>query len=285
MNLLLIFGLEMGILGAGIGLSITQSLMAAVMVIQVLRGARRHRVSLHPSRSGVLSSAREGLPLFIRTLSLRVALLATVAVATQAGTLALAGHQVVNSIWGVAAFAMDALAIAAQGLVGVALGSADSSPAAFESQRRAQLRVLVRKLTVWGVLGAGIIGIGVAALSPWLPQLFGSSPQMHQVAFRALLIAGLLMSISGAVFVLDGVLIGASEGSYLAQMGVATLAVYLPALGGLLWWIRSGSPLDVAGQTTALAWLWVAFAGLFMATRCVANMARAFSPKLGVKTS
>ncbi|MFZ1381555.1 MAG: MATE family efflux transporter [Scrofimicrobium sp.] len=271
LNATLIYGAGLGILGAGIGLSITQTLMAAMLVFKVARQARERGVKLHPSGTGVFSSAADGLPLFIRTISLRAALLATVFVATRTGTLALAGHQVVNSIWTMTAFALDALAIAAQSLVGVSLGAG----------RRDELRSLVRRLTLWGLVGAGVLGLLVAITSRWLPLLFGPDPEMHVVASRGLLIAGLLMPIAGVVFILDGVLIGAAEGKYLAKMGLLTLVLYLPALGGLMWWITEHEPLDVAGQATALGWLWVAFAGWFMLLRAVANAARAFSNRMG----
>lgn len=289
LNAILIYGLGLGILGAGIGLSITQTLMATMLVVRVVKGARERGVGLLPSGTGVLSAAGEGFPLFIRTVSLRIALLATVAVATRSGTLALAGHQVVNSIWMIAAFALDALAIAAQSMVGVALGAG----------RRQELRALVRRLSFWGLSAAAIIGVVVAVASPWIPWLFGTDAEMHMVAGRALLVAGLLMPISGVVFVLDGVLIGAGEGKYLAKLGVVTLVLYLPALGWLMWWVVNRAPLvglgpvaalssatgDIAlsagAQATALAWLWVAFAGWFMLLRAAANAARAFSPRFG----
>ena len=57
--------------------------------------------------------------------SLRFALLATVVVATGLGTAELAGWQVVFTIFSTAAFALDALAIAAQALIGKALGAGD----------------------------------------------------------------------------------------------------------------------------------------------------------------
>lgn len=271
LNATLIYGVGLGILGAGIGLSITQTLMATMLVYTVVRQARERGIALLPSGTGVLLAAGEGLPLFIRTVSLRLALLATVVVATRAGTLALAGHQVVNSIWSMTAFALDALAIAAQSLVGVSLGSG----------HREQLRALIRRLTLWGLVGSTVLGLLVALTSRWLPYLFGTSADMHVVASRALLVAGLLMPIAGVVFILDGVLIGAAEGKYLAKMGVLTLVLYLPALGGLLWWIATKEPLGMADQATALAWLWVAFAGWFMLLRASANAYRAFSPRMG----
>ncbi len=268
LNALLIYGLNLGLLGAGLGLSLAQTAMGLAMTWAVVRQARREQVSLAPSRAGVLSSAGAGLPLLIRTISLRIALLLTVTVAAQAGTVALAGHQVVSSVWSMAAFALDALAIAAQGLVGVALGRG----------RGSELSQLIRRLSWWGVGAAVVIGIVTAGLAPWLPWLFGPDPQMHEVATAALRVAGLAMPIGGLVFILDGVLIGASQGPYLARTGLITLAVYLPTLLALHLWISDRSPMDSAGQVEALTWLWIAFAGWFMLARAVTNSWRAYRP-------
>lgn len=272
MNLLLIFGLKMGILGAGIGLSVTQTLMCGALVYVVVRKATPLGVSFKPSLGGLQGAFGAGLPLLIRTLSLRVALLTTVAIATQAGVLALAAHQIVNTVWTLAAFALDALAIAAQSLVGVALGRG----------HRGQLRALVIKMTLWGAGSGAVLGAVVAATSSVLPLAFGSDPQMHAVASGALLAAGLLMPIGGVVFLLDGVMIGAGEGRYLAWMGMVTLVLYLPAL----WWLHTqiialDPPLNAMEQGQILLLLWIAFAGWFMALRAVTNGMRAFSLKLG----
>lgn len=273
LNLVLIFWLDLGILGAGIGLSITQSLMGATLVVVIVWRSRELDVSFRPSLGGLGHAIGAGTPLLIRTISLRLALLATVALATQIGVIALAAYQVVTTVWTMAAFALDALAIAAQSLVGVALGSG----------RRYALRTLVRTMTLWGAGAASVLGVAVALLSRWIPLAFGTDPAMHQAATRALVVIGLLMPIAGVVFLLDGVLIGASEGKYLALMGVVTLGAYLPAL----WVIRSHLPhnstlpLSAADQTQALMWLWIAFAGWFMMMRALTNGMRAFSPRFG----
>lgn len=277
LNFLFIFGLDMGILGAGIALAVTQTLMALALVITILTKSRHLNIPLKPAPAGLWEAFKAGSPLLIRTVSLRIALLATVAVATAAGVVALAAHQVVNSIWTLGAFILDALAIAAQSLVGIAVGAGNAG----------HLRALTRRLTIWGVGAAVAIGVIVVATSPWVPLAFGASTEMHEVATRTLRVAGFLMPIAGAVFILDGVMIGAHEGKYLAYMGVVTLLGYLPVLWVLhqkvTGDIASGMPADQVGLW-ALPWLWIAFAGWFMALRAATNGIRAFSPRLGQRT-
>lgn len=264
-NFLFIYGLNLGILGAGISLSLTQLLMAAVLVLLVFRAARAEKVSLRPAGAGIWSSVLEGLPLFWRTVSLRIALLATLSVAAAAGTTALAAHQVVMSLWTMVAFGLDALAIAAQGLVGVALGA----------NHQAALRTLVRKVSLWGICAGAILGVLMIATSAWTPTFFGSEPEMHRVATPALIVAGAFLPIGALVFELDGVLIGANEGTYLAWMGIVTLVLYLPALGAVYLLTRGPEALTTAQQATILMWIWVAFAGWFMALRTTTNWLRA----------
>jgi Na+-driven multidrug efflux pump len=78
-----------------------------------------------------------------------------------------------------------------------------------------------------------------------------------------LLVAALAQPLAGVVFVLDGVLIGAGDGRYLAWAGLAVLVVFAPA-----------AALAVAGPGT-LVWLWVAFGVAFMGGRAVVLVARA----------
>ncbi len=269
-NAVLIYGAGLGIAGSGAGTAVTQTLMAVALVWVVVRGARGLGVSLRPSAGGVWGAAVDGAPLLVRTVALRVALLATLAVATAAGTQALAAHQVVNAVWNLTGFVMDALAIAAQALVGYALGAGDVT----------RLRDLLRRLALWGLGSGAVLGVVVAAASAWIPLAFGSDPDMHHIATAALLTAAVFLPLAGLVFLLDGVLIGASQGRYLAVAGVVTLAVYLPGLWALLQWVHAAGTLDVAGQTRAMVWLWACFGGLFLASRGACNAWRTWwSPR------
>ncbi|WP_448073969.1 MATE family efflux transporter [Georgenia yuyongxinii] len=257
LNAAFIYGLGLGVAGSGLGTAVAQTGMALALGVVVLRGARGLGVSLRPHAAGVWSAALTGAPLFVRTLTLRLAILATVAVATSLGAVTLAAHQVVNAMWGLAAFGLDALAIAAQALVGRGLGAGDVP----------QVRAVMRRCLQWGTGAGAALGVVLAAAGWWLAPLFTADDDVRLAAAVGLAVAGACLPIAGWVFMLDGVLIGAGDGRYLAWAGVVTLVVYLP----LAWAVQAYAPDGVAG----LAWLWAAFGGAFMAARAVTTGLRA----------
>ena len=120
------------------------------------RLARRHSASVRPHREGVRGSARSGGWLFLRTVSLRVALLATVVVATGLGTEELAGWQVAFTIFSTAAFALDALAIAAQALIGKGLGAGDRAARASRAGSHCRVGRVVRGRSSGVVIGGAV---------------------------------------------------------------------------------------------------------------------------------
>src|SRR4029453_16543863 len=105
-----------------VGTSIAQWAMALVYLVIVQRNARDHGVSLRPDWRGMRAMTKVGSWLMLRTLSLRIAILATVVVVTAQGAVNLAAHQLAMTIFSFLAFALDALAIAAQALIGKELG-------------------------------------------------------------------------------------------------------------------------------------------------------------------
>jgi len=257
LNLVLVYGAGLGIAGSGAGTALTQLGMGAVLVAVVVRGARSVGASLRPAPGGIVTGIRTGIPLLVRTLSLRAAILVTVWVATGLGPVALAAHQVVNSLWGFAAFALDALAIAAQALIGHALGSSDLD----------RVRALLRRTLTWGV-GAGVVlGVVLGGGGWWLSALFSTDDQVRHAITVALIVVAVLMPMAGWVFVLDGVLIGAGDGRFLAWAGLVTLVIYLPCALAVHTWAPDG--------WVGLAWLWGAFAGVFMLARAVTTGLRA----------
>ncbi len=253
LNILLVYGVGMGIAGSGLGTAVAQVAMGIALSVVVVRGARQVGAALRPAAGGILANARAGTPLLVRTLSLRLAILLTVVVATSLGPVPLAAHQVVSAVWGLAAFALDALAIAAQALVGHALGATDVP----------LVRALLRRTLQWGVGAGALLGLVLGGLAWLYVPLFTSSDSVQHTAAAALVVAGVTMPMAGWTFVLDGVLIGAGDGRFLAWAGIGTFLVYVPCA------------LAVQHDDAGLTWLWAAFAGVFMLARAVTTGLRA----------
>jgi putative MATE family efflux protein len=250
LNYLLVYPAGLGIAGSALGTVIAQVGMAVALAAVVVRGARRHGASLRPDTAGIRASATASGALFLRTVTLRIYLLAAVAWAGAAGTVALAAHTVAVTVWGFLALALDAVAIAGQALVARSLGAGDV----------AEVRTVTRRLTWWGLWSGAATGLLVLACLPWAPALFSPDPAVRAALGDVLVLIALFQVVAGVTFTLDGVLIGAGDHAYLAVTGVATLAVFLAAGwlaaasgGGLvgLWWAVG---VYTAARLAVLAW-------------------------------
>jgi len=262
LNLLLVYGAGpvagLGLPGSALGSVLAQVASAAALVAVVVRGARREGASLRPHPPGIRAAGRAGVPLVVRTLTLRAALLVTTYAVTVGATdssVDLATHQLAMTLWTFLAFVLDAIAIAAQAITGRLLGAGDV----------AGTRAVTARMVRWGV-GSGVVtGLLLAAASPFLGHLFTGDPAVRDALVPVLLVAALGQPVAGVVFVLDGVLIGAGDGRYLALGGLLTLAAYAPVVLAVV------LAVDGAG----LVAVWVSFAFLFMGARFVVLTRRA----------
>ncbi len=249
LNALLIYGAGWGIAGSAWGTVLAQWGMVAAYVVVVVRHARRTGAVLRPQRDGIRSSALSGGWLLLRTAALRAALVIATVVATGIGTAELAGFHVVLTVFSTLAFALDALAIAAQALVGRGLGAGDVG----------FVRSVLRRCLVWGVGGGAILGVALAAVSGVAGLLFTGSADTAALIAPSLVIVAIGTPLAGYVFVLDGVLIGAGDARYLALTGLVNLAVFVPLAVAASMWGGAGA--------VGLAWLTAAFALGYIAAR------------------
>ncbi|MGA5128455.1 MATE family efflux transporter [Streptomyces olivoreticuli] len=235
LNLGLVYGAGLGIAGSAWGTVIAQCGMAAAYLTVVVRGARRHGASLRPDAAGIRACAQAGAPLLVRTLSLRAVLMIATAVAARLGDAEIAAHQIVLTLWSLLAFALDAIAIAGQAIIGRYLGAGDAAGA----------RAACRRMVQWGIVSGVVLGVLVVAARPLFIPLFTSDATVRDALLPTLLIVALGQPIAGVVFILDGVLMGAGDGPYLAWAMLVVLAVFapvallVPTLGGgltALWW-------------------------------------------------
>jgi putative MATE family efflux protein len=256
LNLLLVYGLAglpaLGIRGSALGTVIAQSGTAVALLVVVVRGARAHGVSLLPDPTGIRAAGGAGVPLLLRTLTLRASLLVMTYGATTLGERPLAAMQVAMTIWSFLAFTLDAIAIAAQAITGRYLGAGDTIGT----------RAVTRRMLTWGTWSGVVTGAGLALLSPLLGGLFTGDHRVQSLLLPVLLVAAAFQPVAGVVFVLDGVLIGAGDGRYLAWAGLWVLLVFAPA---------AWAAVVATGSVTVL---WVAFGVAFMGGRMVVLLLR-----------
>ncbi|NNC12655.1 MATE family efflux transporter [Planctomonas sp. JC2975] len=255
LNGVFIYGVGLGVEGSAVGTVIAQWGMAAVYLGVAVRHARRVGASLRARMAGIRGLSGTGWWLFLRTASLRAAIVLAVFLATDISSDALAAWQVTMAVYNAVALALDALAIAAQALIGRDLGRGD-----LES-----VRAVLRRCLWWGVGGGTVVGVLLIAISPVFGWVFTTDPDVLALLPVPLAILGATTPLGGYVFVLDGVLIGAGDARYLAATGLANLAVFVP----LAW-------LAVAfGGSHALSWLTLAFALGYLGARAVTLGVRA----------
>jgi putative MATE family efflux protein len=180
---------------------------------------RESRGSWRPRPAALRAQLAMGRDLLARSLAFQACFLSAAAVAARFGAASVAAHQVVLQLWFFMALVLDAIAIAAQSLVGAALGSGDV--------RRA--RALARQVAVYGlVLGSGF-GVLFAGLAGVLPRLFTGDPAVLAAIPAAWWFFAGMQPLTGTVFALDGVLLGAGDAAYLRTWTlVAAAAGFLP---------------------------------------------------------
>jgi putative MATE family efflux protein len=251
LEIVLILGLGYGVGASAASTVLVQWAAVAVYLAGLGRQAVVLQVGLRPLGRAVGRLARVGLDLLVRTVALRLALAAATAVAARLGPAQVGAHQIAFELWNTLALALDAIAIAAQALVGRLLGADDAAGA----------RAATRRMVELGLAFGVAVGLVLLALRDVLPHAFTDDPQVVQLASFVLLFAALLQPVNAVVFVLDGVLMGAGDMRYLAVSMVISAALFL-VLAGIL--VATGA---------GLGWLWTAI-GVLMLARLATLVAR-----------
>ena len=245
---LLVHPVGMGLAGSAIANLCGQLVTAGLFV----RALSRERVSWRPRPATVRTQLVIGRDLLLRAAVLQLSFLVAAGVAARAGTAALGAHQIALQLFFFLALVLDAYAIAAQTLVGQALGGGRPDAA----------RATARRVTAWG-LGTGVVvAVVLIALRDVLPPLFTDDPAVLAHAAVVWWFLALMQPLAGVVFALDGVLMGAGDVGYLRTVTIAAaIAGFLPLslLAGPMGW-------GLAGVWTGLV--------LFIGLRLVAVLAR-----------
>ena len=226
-NLLLevwfVYGLGWGIAGSAAGTAIAQALMGAAFVVELLRPRASSR---RPRLAAMRPMLRVGRQIFVRTTALYASFLAAAAVLARMGDAALGAHQIAFELYVFLSLVIDAVAIAGQVLVGRMLGAGDAAGARLAAQR----------MIAWSVAVGLAFAVALAVLAPWLPRAFTADPKVLHAAHELWPLFALMQPLAGAVFALDGILIGAGDTAYLMWSTLtASGLVFIPiAVASLL---------------------------------------------------
>jgi putative MATE family efflux protein len=216
LNVLFIYGFGWGLPGSAWATVVAQLGMGAAFVAVLLRHPADSR---RPSLAAMRPLARIGGQIFVRTASLYGSFVVASAVLARVGDASLGAHQIAFQLFVFLALVLDAIAIAGQVIVGRSLGAGDSDEA-----RRAALRMIE-----WAVAAGALFAVIMVALIDVVPHAFTDDPAVVERAQEIWLLFALMQPANGAVFALDGILIGAGDTRFLMWgMLFATLGVFVP---------------------------------------------------------
>lgn len=244
------------LVGSAVANVIGQSVSATLFVIALLRAG----VPLRPRPDVIGAQLRLGRDLIARSLAFQACFLSATAVAARFGAAAVAGHQVVLQLWNFVTLTLDSLAIAAQALVGAALGAAN---------RRGATR-LAWRVTAWSAIFAAVLaGLFLLGRSV-IPGLFTTDAAVLDQIDVAWWFFVAIMPLAGVVFALDGVLLGAGDAAFLRTATLASALVgFLPFI-----WLSLVYDWGLAGIWTGLT--------VFIVFRMIAVVWRTLSGRWAV---
>ena len=216
LELWFVYGLDWGLDGSAAGTVVAQLGMGAAFAWLLLRTPARSR---RPHRALLAPLVRISGELFVRSAALLVAFATASAVIARIGEPSLAAHQIAMGLFVFLALTLDAIAIAAQVLVGRALGAGDAATA----------RAVGWRSMAWGLAAGCLFGAVLLALARVLPPLFTDDPAVIERARAIWTLLAVMQPAAAVVFALDGILIGAGDTRFLAgSMLVAGVGVYIP---------------------------------------------------------
>lgn len=215
LELLFVYVFHWGIAGSAAGTAIAQAGMGSAFAWILFRAAAQ---SLALRRDRMLRLLRTGGHIFVRTTALFLTFVFGSAVVARTGSASLGAHQVAFQLWIFLALILDAIAIAGQVIVGRTLGAGEA-----EDSFDAASRMVVLAVVTGAVLGAIFLATGSL-----LPRIFTSDARVLARVAAVWPIFALMQPLNGAVFALDGILIGAGDSSYIMWSMVASAAVFAP---------------------------------------------------------
>lgn len=233
-----------GIVGVAAATVAAEAAAVAVFIVLLPRAGVARRGLLRGELTGphtgphtgeVRALLRVGRDLFLRTGGLTLGLLAVSAAAARMGVITAAAHQVLFQIMMLGSFTLDGLAVAGQATVSTALGRGDREEAA----------ALGRATALLGAAGGVLIAVLLLLAQGVVPRLLTDDAVVLDAVATAWWLLALGHLITGVVFALDGVMMGAEDYRYLRDTTVlaaivgGSAAQVVASTGGTLlglWW-------------------------------------------------
>jgi putative MATE family efflux protein len=241
---ILIYGLDFGLGASAVSTTTAQWLAAACYLRWISQSVGGYGVGWRPERAAIAKLARVGGHLLVRTASLRGATVTATAVAGHLGPIDLAAHQIISNLWMLTSLILDAVAIAGQSIVARHLGAGRADAA-----RRSAVRMIN-----WSIAVGVVLALLVIVTSPLAPRVFSDDQSVRDLTMFLFLYLALLQPVSGLVFALDGILIGAGDQRFLAVAMAIAFAVFIPFA------------IAVDVTNAGIGWLWATLL-LFMGAR------------------
>jgi MATE family, multidrug efflux pump len=242
------------------GSAIANVVAQVVSGMMFVRALIVERVPLKPEFGRMRAQLGLGRDLLVRSLAFQACWISATTVASHTSTAAVGAHQVVLQLWVFLALVLDSLAIAAQSLVGEALGAEDEDRA----------RKVAWQVTGYGLAFGALLGVLFATLAGVLPKVFTPDAAVLAEIPHAWWFFVALQPICGVVFALDGVLLGAGDAAFMRNSTLlAAVAGFLPLI-----WASMAFGWGLAGIWTGLV--------AFMIVRLVAVLTRTRSGRWAV---
>lgn len=209
---------RMGLPGSAVANLVGQWLAALLFMWALLA----EKVNLRIQPAVLRAQLVMGRDLLLRTMAFQACFVSAGAVAARFGAAAVAAHQVVLQLWSFLALVLDSLAIAAQSLVGAALGAG----------QLAHAKSVAWRVTVFSALAGVVLAVVFAVGASVLPPVFTNDESVLAAIGVPWWFLVAQLPVAGIVFALDGVLLGAGDAKFMRN---ATLISALVGFLPLIW--------------------------------------------------
>jgi putative MATE family efflux protein len=220
LELILIYGFNKEIGASAAATVASQWVGALIYLVWIRQAIGEYKVSFKPKFLVLIKLLRSSSELLVRNLSLTTSFIVATAMAARLGNVDVAAHEVGFQAWFFLAMSMDAIAIAAQAIIGNLLGAGDAHEA----------RLMGRKAITWS-MGIGVfMGSLLAIFHITFAEIFSEDTAVVELTGFLLLHVAAMAPLSGIAFALDGILIGAGDQRFLAKAMSLSALISIPLM-------------------------------------------------------